>query len=132
MVLENNMKKFDTKPLHTLEELLEFKNARLKHSISFYGVYFEGELVAGSMVFFFGKRVFHTQYLATNQNMLFLYPSEFLYTKLIETARNEGFDKISFGTSTLEHGKVLNKSLAQFKEGFGAIEYVNRTYTKIF
>ncbi len=130
-VLVNNMKKFRTQPLHTLEELLEFKNCRLKQNISFYGVYFEDTIVAGSMVFHFGKKVFHTQYLAANQDNLSLYPSEFLYMKLIETAKEQEFEKISFGTSTLEHGKILNKSLAQFKEGFGTFEYVNRTYTKI-
>lgn len=129
-VLSNNMKKFNTVPLHTLDELLEFKNFRLKQSISFYGVYFQDHMVAGSMVFHFGQKVFHTQYLATNQDMLSLYPSEFLYMKLIETAKEKGFERISFGTATLEHGKILNKSLAQFKEGFGTFEYVNRTYTK--
>ena len=130
-VLSDNTKKFNTMPLHTLEELLEFKNSRLRQNVSFYGVYFEDCMVAGSMVFYFGKKVFHTQYLATNQDMLSLYPSEFLYERLIETAKEEGFEKISFGTSTLGHGKILNKSLAQFKEGFGTFEYVNRTYTKI-
>ena len=124
------MKKFNTVPLHTLEELLEFKNFRLKQNISFYGVYFQDHMVAGSMVFHFGQKVFHTQYLATNQDMLSLYPSEFLYMKLIETAKEKGFERISFGTATLEQGKILNKSLAQFKEGFGTFEYVNRTYTK--
>lgn len=131
MVLENNMKKFDKRPLHTLEELQEFKDSRLKQDISFYGVYFGNDIVAGSMAFHFGKQVFHTQYLATNQDMLFLNPSEYLYMKLIETAKKAGFKKISFGTSTLEHGKILNKPLAQFKEGFGTFEYTNKTYIKV-
>lgn len=129
-VLSDNMKKFETVPLHTLEELLEFKNDRLKQNVLFYGVYFEERMVAGSMVFSFGREVFHTQYLATSQDMLFLYPNEFLYKKLIETARDEGYKRISFGTSTLGHGRILNKSLAQFKEGFGTVEYVNKTYEK--
>ncbi len=129
-VLSENMKKFNTVPLHTLEELLEFKNSRLQQNIAFYGVYSEDGMVAGSMVFRFGKKVFHTQYLAANQNLLSSYPSEFLYEKLIETAYREEFEYLSFGTSTLEHGKVLNKSLAQFKEGFGTFEYVNKTYSK--
>lgn len=130
-VLEDNMKKFNIRPLHTLEELLEFKNFRLRQNVSFYGVYSGNIMIAGSMAFHFKNKVFHTQYLATNQDMLALYPSEFLYEKLIETAKELGFEQISFGTSTLEHGRILNKTLAQFKEGFGTFEYVNRTYTKI-
>lgn len=129
-VLENNMKKFDTVPVHTLDEIKELKNDRLNENIRFYGVYFENRLIAGGMIFYFEKKVFHTQYLATDQDMLYLFPNEFLYENLIETARNEGFEKLSFGTSTLEHGRVLNQSLAQFKEGFGTREYVNRTFTK--
>lgn len=126
----DNYKKFDTKPVHELGELLEFKNSRLNDIIQFYGVCYEDHLVAGSMVFGFEKRVFHTQYLVSDQEMLSLYVNEFLYKNLIETARLDGFNSISFGTSTLEHGRVLNKSLAQFKAGFGATEYVNRTFTK--
>lgn len=129
-ILFENHKKFDAKPVHGLGELLEFKNSRLSDVVQFYGVYYENLLVAGSMVFCFDKRVFHTQYLASDQERLSLYVNEFLYTNLIETARFNGFDCISFGTSTLEHGKVLNKSLAQFKAGFGTTEYVNRTLKK--
>lgn len=129
-LLSDNMKKFDTVPVHTCEELLDLKNARLKEKIRFYGVCFGDNLVAGSAVFCFEKKVFHTQYLAGAQDFLQLYPSEFLYKNLIETAKNNGFCSISFGTSTLEHGTVLNGSLAKFKEGFGTREYVNRTYIK--
>lgn len=130
LVLEDNMKKFNTVPLHSLEEMLEFKNYRLKSIVQFYGVYLEQELAAGAMIFCFGKQVFHTQYLAAKQEKLGLYPNEFLYKNLIEIAKQEGFKSLSFGTSTLEHGRVLNQSLAQFKEGFGTMEYVNRTFTK--
>lgn len=129
-VLENNMKKFDTIPVHTLREIKEFKNDRLNDKVSFYGVYFENKLIAGSMVFCFYKKVFHTQYLAADQNRLQLFPSEFMYENLIQEARNKGYEKLSFGTATLEHGKVFNQSLAQFKEGFGTSEYLNRTFRK--
>lgn len=132
-ILCNNMEKFSTTPIHSLEELLEFKNARLDNIVSFYGVYRQEDMVAGSMVFDFGSgKLFHTQYLATDQSKLDLYPSEFLYYSLIRTAKMQGYKYLSFGTSTLEHGSTLNKSLAQFKEGFGTETYVNRTYHKRF
>lgn len=130
-VLCDNYKKFEKLPVHTLNELLDFKCSRLPQNVKFYGVYHENELVAAGMVFLFGKQVFHTQYLAVMQNRTNLFVNEFLYEKLIETARNDGFSTMSFGTSTLEGGKVLNRPLAQFKEGFGTKEYVNRIYRKI-
>lgn len=130
-ILCNNMEKFHTKPIHSFEELCRLKESCVPENIRFFGVFYDGEIVAGSMVFCFDKKVFHTQYLATNQEKLALYPSEFLYYNLIKTAAEDKYDNLSFGTSTLEHGRILNKSLAQFKEGFGTREYVNRTFTKV-
>ena len=87
-------------------------------------------MVAGSMVFLFGEQVFHTQYLAADQSCLKLYPMNFLDANLISTARERGFRYFSFGTSTEEHGRVLNKKLAEFKEGFGTQYGMNRTFVK--
>ncbi|MBO5144127.1 MAG: GNAT family N-acetyltransferase [Lachnospiraceae bacterium] len=129
-ILLNNMTKFNTKPIHTCKELLDLYQNRISESIRFFGVFEQKEIVAGSMVFDFHQKVFHTQYLASNQEKLQLYPNEFLYYSLIEKAIMDKYPYISFGTATLEHGKVLNKSLAQFKEGFGTKQYVNYTFCK--
>lgn len=128
-VLCDNMKKFNSIPVHTYEELLDFKNKRLRENVSFYGVYFDSILVAGSMVFnFCYKKVFHTQYLASRHDYLQLCPNEFLYANLIQEAKQKGYRYISFGTSTLEHGNVYNESLGMYKEGFNTDSYINRTY----
>ena len=125
-----NLKKFNKKPVHSLEEILEFKNTRLKNIIEFYGVYQQNKMFAGSMVFKFNKQVFHTQYLASDQNNLKLFPMEFLNTNLINAAKHEGYETFSFGISTEDHGKFLNEGLALFKEGFGASYCINRCYFK--
>ena len=129
-VLCGNLQKFNAEPVHSLAELLEFKNERLADIVRFYGVFNGEDIVAGSMVFLFGNAVFHTQYLAADQECLQLYPMNFLDANLIETAYKSGFKFCSFGTSTREHGKVLNKKLAEFKEGFGTEFGVNKTYVK--
>ncbi|MDE6363383.1 MAG: GNAT family N-acetyltransferase [Lachnospiraceae bacterium] len=129
-ILCGNLEKFGAKPVHSLEELLEFKESRLSDIVEFYGVYKEEQMIAGSMVFLFGRQVFHTQYLAADQNCLKLYPMNFLDANLICTARERGFRYFSFGTSTEEHGTVLNKKLAAFKEGFGTQHGLNRTFVK--
>lgn len=128
-VLIDNMKKFNTTPVHTEAELLEFKNERLKEVTSFYGVYHEKQLIAGSMVWnFCDKKVFHTQYLASRQDALDCCPNEFLYTNLIKTALEEGYKYISYGTASLEHGNVYNESLGMYKEGFNCDSYLNKCY----
>ncbi len=128
-VLSDNMKKFGTVPIHSLEEMLEFKKQRLKDVVFFYGVYDQAEMIAGSMVFNFNKkRVFHTQYLASRQDKLEMCPNEFLYAHLIKEAKQQGYRFLSYGTSTLEHGEVLNRNLALYKEGFNTESYVNKAY----
>lgn len=130
IVLSSNLRKYGVLPVHTLDELLEFKHDRLKTCVDFYGVYLGDKLVAGSMVFYFGTKVFHTQYLAMDAAYSNIFPMNFLDYHLIRTAKESGFDFFSFGTSTEERGMILNTSLAQFKEGFGCDYCVNRSYDK--
>ena len=120
----------NTKPVHSLEELLDFKNSRLSDIVKFYGVYYDNYLIAGSMVFNFNNTVFHTQYLASNPVYSNYYPMNFLNYNLIKEAYMNNYRFFSFGISTEEQGKVLNTSLAQFKEGFGTIGSINRSYYK--
>lgn len=128
-VLEDNMHKFDTVPVHTLEELLDFRFNRLKNEVSFYGVFREKELIAGSMVFnFCNKKVFHTQYLCSKQDALEHCPNEFLYTNLIKEAKNTGYRFLSYGTASLDHGNVYNENLGIYKEGFNTDTYMNTAY----
>lgn len=128
-VLSDNMLKFDTMPVHSLDDLLEFKNVRLKNLVSFYAVYKDETMIAGSMVFnFCDYKVFHTQYLASKRECLDYCPNEFMYTKLIQSAIDEGYRYLSFGTTCLENGKIYNESLGRYKEGFNTDSYMNRTY----
>lgn len=129
-ILCNNLMKFGSEPVHTLKELFDFKENRLNNIIEFYGVYLQNTLIAGSMVFKFDNKVFHTQYLAADQAYLKLFPMNFLDTNLIKTARDEGFEYFSFGISTEDDGKILNYNLAEFKEGFGTLYSLNKTFYK--
>ncbi len=128
-VLSDNMKKFNTVPVHTRDELLDFKNHRLQNITSFYGVYHDDKMIAGSMVWnFCNKKVFHTQYLASLHDSLEYCPNEYLYANLIQAAKLEGYRYLSYGTASLEHGNVYNESLGIFKEGFNTDSYMNRCY----
>lgn len=128
-ILCKSLKKYDTKPVHSLNELYELYFCRLPKFIRFYGVFFENKMIAGSMVFLINK-VFHTQYLCADPDYLYLKPMDFMDGNLIITAHQEGFEYFSFGISTENHGKYLNETLAKFKEGFGTQFYINKTYYK--
>lgn len=129
-LLVSSLKNHNTNPVHSLEELLDFKNSRLSDIVEFYGVYYKEDLIAGSMVFIFNNTVFHTQYLASNLAYSSYYPMNFLNYNLIREAYINNFRFFSFGISTENQGKFLNTSLAQFKEGFGTMGSINRTYFK--
>ncbi|MFD3157165.1 GNAT family N-acetyltransferase [Haloimpatiens sp. FM7330] len=125
-----NFKKFNRKPVHKFEELIKLKKDILKDNIDFYGVFYNNVLIAGSMVFKFKDKVFHTQYLAAHPDYLYVFPMNFLNYNLIKTAKESNFEYFSFGISTENNGKRLNNTLAEFKEGFGTTYSINKTYFK--
>lgn len=125
-----NLTKFDAKPVHTLEELFDFHDARLRDEVVFLGVYDQQQrMVAGACLFRFAD-VLHTQYLATAPDVRGYVPSTFLYDSVIRFALESGAKAVSFGTSTHDRGRVLNTGLIQNKEGYGALHSLNRIYTK--
>lgn len=128
-ILCESLQKHNAKPVHTYQEILLLRDVCLKNHVEFYGVFKEKKLIAGSMVFLFDN-VFHTQYLAANSEYLQYKPMNFLNVELMEEGRKLGFGYFSFGISTEDHGRVLNESLAKFKEGFGTECYVNKTFYK--
>lgn len=130
-VLCENLSKFDTKPIHTLEELLEFKNKRLVDECEFHGVFLEEELVAGGMIFKFKQaKVLHAQYLAAKFSFNKLSPVTFLYYSLILYAKEIGAEKLSWGISTENCGKEINMGLIKSKESYNGRYSLNRTFYK--
>ncbi len=131
-VLTLNLQKFDARPVHTLAELADFRHERLKDEIRFLGVFDPaGSIVAGACLFYFRQtNVLHTQYLATDTRVRGYAPSAFLYDAVLQTGLDSGAAAISFGTSTFEHGRVLNLGLIRNKEGYGCLPALNRRFTK--
>lgn len=132
-LLCRNLRKFDATPVHTLAELVDFHDARLRDEARFLGVFTpEGEMVAGACLFWFSQaRVLHTQYLATAP-LKGCVPSTYLYDSVVREGLALGARCVSFGTSTHERGRVLNTGLIQNKEGYGALHSLNRIYTKAY
>lgn len=131
-VLRLNLSKFDAEPVHTLAELHDFMFDRLKDEARFLGVYDSaGAVAGGACLFYFAQtNTLHTQYLAVDTRIRAFAPSAFLYDGVIRAGLGLGVHSISFGTSTFEHGHVLNQGLIQNKEGFGCLHTLNRIFTK--
>lgn len=130
-ILCENLDKYSLKPVHTIEELLDFKNNRLINECQFLGTYLNGELIAGSMLFFFEKtKTAHTQYLSAKLEYLKLSPVSFLYYCVIDEMKKRGYKKLSWGICTERSGTYLNEGLISSKEDFGSTYSNNLTYTK--
>ena len=130
-ILSKNLMKFEKKPVHTVEELLELKTERFPEEIHFFGVRDEEKLVAGTMVFEFAeKKCAHTQYLAADLDYNKLSPMSFVYYKVAEYYMKKGYDTLSWGISTEDMGRYINMGLTNNKEEFGSEHGLIKIYEK--
>ena len=129
-LLTINLSKFGVSPIHTTEELCSLKYDLVGEHIRFFGVFNDETMVAAGMMFDFGGRVFHAQNLSYDIRIRDYSPITFLYYKVIEYAKLQGYQALSWGISTEQHGKVLNSGLILNKEAYGSRYQVNRTYYK--
>ena len=130
-ILTKSLLKHNAKPVHSVDELIDLQENRIKENVAFYGVFWGEKMIAGSMVFIIND-IFHTQYLCADPDYLYLKPMDYMDGSLIQMAYDRGFSGFSFGISTEEHGAVLNENLAKYKYGFGTNYYMNKTFYKVF
>lgn len=127
-LLTENLSKHNAKPVHSYNELLNLKT-RLDDEIEFFGVFVGNEIVAGAMMFYFhNTNTAHTQYMCSRQILEKFSPVSFLYYSILSAMWDKGFSRMSWGISTEENGKVLNKGLIWIKESVGSLHSINRTY----
>ncbi|WP_374449229.1 GNAT family N-acetyltransferase [Cloacibacterium normanense] len=108
--------KFDTKPVHTVEEITRLKHT-FGNNIRLFTVNHDSELLAGVVIFDFGN-VVHTQYMANSDKGRKLGALDFINYHLINYVfRDKKY--YSFGISTEENGRYLNQGLLQQKENMG-------------
>lgn len=131
-VLCKNLEKYDTKPVHTLEELKDLKNNRIAKECVFFGVFDNTKIIAGAMLFYFNiVNVAHTQYLCSLKEYDRLSPMTFLYYNLIKKIKSMGFKYLSWGIATENYGKKINIGLSRNKESFNSLYHLNKTFRKV-
>ena len=128
-----NLRKFDAVPVHTAEELIDFRHSRLRDEVRFLGLRTaDGALAAAACLFYFAQtNVLHTQYLATDTGITAYVPSTLLYDAVIREGLRRKCAAVSFGTCTHDRGRILNTGLILNKEGYGTQHSLNRIFTKI-
>jgi hypothetical protein len=124
-LLAKGVAKYGIEPVHSTRELHLLKE-RFPDRIRLFGAFDQGELLAGALVYDFGK-VVHSQYLATSDQGRKTGALDFVLAHLIEDAF-AGRHYFNFGISTEQDGLYLNESLIFQKEGFGARGVVHDFY----
>jgi hypothetical protein len=124
-VLEPNLKeRFGAKPVHSVEEI-QLLMTRFPANIRVYE-YHEKGLLAGAVIFEM-ENIAHAQYLSATPAGKEIGALDVLIDRLItEVYRDKAY--FSFGTSNEDGGRILNRGLMNWKEGFGARTRVHDVY----
>lgn len=116
-VLEDNLAlKYDSKPVHTLEEMTLLKS-RFPENIVLYLAKRDGEVLSGILLYV-SAQVARAQYSSATPQGKQLGAIDIIYDRII----NQDYRHLpyfEFGTSALDHTNHINESLVFQKEGFG-------------
>ena len=137
-ILEDNLQvKYNTKPVHTLNEMLLLRN-RFPGNILLLSAFRDGQMMAGT-VLYLTPRVVKTQYISASPegkaigalDLLFAWLFDHLtgtpeHSKAYGTCGRPQF--VDLGTSALDHSSELRLPLIFQKEGFGARAVCYDTY----
>lgn len=131
-ILAENLKKYDKKPVHTVEEWLDIMENRLsENEMEFHGIFYNDQMVAGSLCFLFNRyECVHVQNLAAYQDYNKLSPMSYLYHELMDRYYRMGYKNLSWGITTEHMGENLNLGLTFTKESFGSKHCLVRTFEK--
>lgn len=130
-LLTINLSKYGLSPVHTSDEIKDFRNHRIPYNVKFYGVFKDDTMMAGGMMFVFEQaNTIHAQNLSADFRFHEYSPISYLYYSLIKKAKEDGFKALSWGISTEDKGKILNMGLIRNKESFGSRYQLNRTFYK--
>jgi len=113
----NLVKKYNTKPVHTIKEI-EYLHNKFPDNIKLFASY-QNEIMLAGIVVYESENVAHAQYIANSKKGKEIGALDIIVTFLInEYYQNKKY--FDFGVSTESNGLYLNEGLILFKEGFGA------------
>lgn len=129
LLYKNLMERHKTTPTHSLNELKTLVKL-LPDKIRLFAAYYDGKMIAGTVVFVCNSVACHTFYIAQDYNYQNIRPINLLFYELLHTLKEEGFYYLNFGISTEAGGTIINPGLFRFKEGFGGCGVVRRYYSR--
>ena len=127
LILTPNLeKRFQAKPVHSLEEITNLA-LLFPNQIVLFNAYYNGVLKAG-VVLFLMENVVHFQYSSGTDDRNEIPALDHLFDWIIKKYKSN--KTISFGCSSENNGLQLNEGLTYWKESFGAVATV-QNYVRI-
>lgn len=127
ILTENLRRAHGRQPVHSLSEIEQLRDQNPGH-LSLYMAGRGEEMLAGAVVFQDARQGFvHTQYIAGSPVGKQVGAVDAVLMHIVEESRAAGFQRLSFGISTVQG--VVNEGLLNQKEGFGAAAEAHDTYT---
>lgn len=126
-VLTKTLTKFDTKPVHSLDELNKILTTFNETHI--FVVKHNDIVIAGQFLLKVNQNGYHMFYNAMDYDYQNMRPANFGMLHLIYKLAQKGEKYYNLGISTEKGGKVINYGLFDFKESFNS-EGIIRTYWK--
>lgn len=124
LLIENLKERHNSSPTHSFKEFADL-SLRLEDKSKLILAYDNNiTLLAGIWLINYSPGVWHTQYIASNQQGRELNATHFLIDNIIEFLREKGEKHLSLGTSDNPGGGVDNQ-LFHFKSGFGGDAVTN-------
>ena len=120
-ILQTSLKlHHNAQPVHTLQEMEKLKQT-FPDNIRLFLAYNTYNQPEGGVLLFVTPQVAHSQYGHATEKGYRNHVMDYIYFTLIEQYRNDGHTQyFDLGTSNEQAGQILNATLADQKEGFGA------------
>lgn len=119
MLEANLLAKHGTKPVHTLDNFLQLRQLVGAAHIRLFAAYIGEELACGVLVFLFGNKAIHAQYIASDAKFQELRLLNAVIDDIIAWGNAEKYHYFNLGTANEAQGREINFGLFHFKEGFG-------------
>lgn len=126
LLTDHLQQKFQTRPVHTLEEM-QLLQSRFPDHIIQYNAWLGDEIIGG-ITFYVMGHVLHGQYSSTSERGRQAGAMEAIYHQVM-THDYPHMRYLDFGTSNEQGGLILNQGLIDHKEAYGGHTVCYDTYT---
>lgn len=125
LLMPNLMQKYGVQPVHDVSEIILLSKL-FPDFIKLYFAYEGNEILAGVCIFE-TERVAHAQYIVASPTGKKYKALDYLFNFLIQE-KSENLAFFDFGRNVDSKSLIINESLLEWKESFGAQPFLQKTY----